>query len=899
MAAHLDPVKHAPPAVPFPVPPGRFWAKLHPREQPREWHPLVAHSADVAAVLHELLAPGTGLARRLAGALGQAELRPDQRARLLYLAVLHDMGKTNHGFQTKARPAGERGAWTVGQRGHVKLLLESMGVPSVRQLVMREVLPVLGADVKAASLLWAGAISHHGRPHLPALQPNRQALWQADGSGHDPIAEMRRLVRLARRWSGLDDAADGGLLPVSAGFTHLFAGVLMLADWIGSTRGAFDLTPWADDAPDRYWQEEALPRAADACARIGVVPRTRCVAVEFGGLPLLRAIFPTIFHENGHAPTDLQAYAATMKLPSPGARLLIESETGSGKTEAALTLYARLRATGLVDGLMFALPTRATASAMHRRVAAALEGMYAGPRRPTLALAVGGQQPRLETTEPLVAEPAQRWDEETAHGLESWASSHGKKHLAAEVVVGTLDQVLLAGLPVNHAHLRLAALSRHLLVVDELHSYDRYMTAVLTNLLALHTGTGGIALFMSATLAAATRREFAGGPEMDRAASEDLPYPTLALCQEPGSGWQDQELRATSRARHIRWSTLADAAVLDEAVAAAQAGARVLVLCNTVRRARELAAALAGAGHQSLLWSPPGSPHAPPYHSRYIQPDRLALDDAVRGRFSKESAAVTGGLILVSTQVTEQSLDVDFDLLITDLCPMDVLLQRIGRLHRHAERDEHRPPAFRAPQARVVAPDGGFAPLLKHRAIELGWGENRPYRNYADGELTLQAITRWPRVEIPRDNRLLVESVYHADAREPLWADGAWSEYLCSAETAERNRAWVGEQAVLKFEQTYTAAAEQYKDNERAIRTRLGDETLRIALIGPIRCWYSEPAAPVQWIDLPAWALPPDTEPLSPDAPLPLAADEDGYSSFVIGRRRYRYTPGGWEWRDG
>lgn len=891
----------APDASPFPVPDDRFWAKLDPRETPTRWHPLIAHSADVAAVLGRLLAPEAALSRRLGNTLGQPRLTEAQRAALVFLAAMHDMGKTGHGFQRKARPAGQQGNYSPSQRGHVQTLLSSVGESKALTTVIDDgILSRLSSDLDGVGWeLFLTTIAHHGRPWRPDADARNNSLWQANPTcGRDPLAEIQRLIDHARRWSGIEGHPGEPFAALTPEFTHLYAGALTLADWIGSTQSAFDFAPWADSEPDRYW-EQAQHLAAEACARIGAVPDTVSVAGE--GLPLLRRIFPMFAGEA--TPTQLQEYAATMPLPPEGARLLIESETGSGKTEAALTLFARLRAAGRVDGLMFALPTRATSSAMFDRVKSALDALYPSGSRPTLALAVGGQQPRTWSSEALIVEASQTWEDEAARRaeLERWATSSNKKFFAAEVVVGTLDQVLLAGLPIKHAHLRLAALSRHLLVVDEVHSYDRYMAEILSRVLDLHTSAGGMVLFMSATLSAAERRRFGGGPENTLADATKLPYPTLSVCINRDEGWRDQHLPVSAAPKRIAWSLIEEDATLRKAMAAAASGARVCILRNTVRRARETVTALREAGAGPLLWTPdPDQPGlTPAYHSRFTLPDRLYLDKAVHARFGKPFAAKPGGVILVSTQVVEQSLDVDFDLLITDLCPMDVLLQRVGRLHRHRERDLHRPEGYRSPRVCVVGPESAtFTTHLKRRSLEIGWGEKRPYGNYLDGELTIRAITADPEVEIPRDNRTLVEAVYHHDPRERYRDAEAWTEYLSCAEGREMTTDQHAKTSALDYRKTYAESATDFDNaREKHLRTRLGDEMVRIELDGPVRCWYARPEDPILSIDLPQWALPHDSGFSTPLTPVSVAADESG-TSFRLGGRIYRYTPGGLVWED-
>ncbi|MDQ3309320.1 MAG: CRISPR-associated endonuclease Cas3'', partial [Gemmatimonadota bacterium] len=572
------------------VPRDPFWAKLGKGDA--SYHPLLAHSADVAAVFRALLEPPGVFAARLAGAGGVRELRSSDRAALVYLVSLHDLGKANHGFQEMRYPRTQRRHWAAYD--HLDAVYGSLGNSTPLRRLLGELASVLHPDPEIAADLMLATIYHHGRPgplrtDRAMTEPKR--LWEPDAqTGRDPLAHIRRLASCARRWSGLDELPNGPepLLNTPA-FTHLYAGLLTLSDWIGSNEQIFKFAREADDEPDRYWTERAVPLAREVCARIGLVPRTQ--AVSLVGLPLLEALFPATFRRaghppTGHPPTGLQTRVATLPLPGPGARLLVESETGSGKTEAALALYARLRAENAVAGLMFALPTRATASAMYDRVLAALRGLYLAGEDPTIALAIGGEGPRTEADaaveQNLQADP-QRWDEEIGpelRGLRNWASERSKTFLAAEIVVGTLDQALLATLRVKHAHLRLAPLSRHLLVVDELHSYDRYMATVLARLLALHTQAGGIALFMSATLSDTERRRFSGATEPEPTLAEAIkrPYPLLSICGTPNAPWREIPIPASNPAgqvtiKRVRWQCEADeAAALGQAIRAARAG---------------------------------------------------------------------------------------------------------------------------------------------------------------------------------------------------------------------------------------------------------------------------------------------------------------------------------------
>jgi CRISPR-associated endonuclease/helicase Cas3 len=245
------------------------------------------------------------------------------------------------------------------------------------------------------------------------------------------------------------------------------------------------------------------------------------------------------------------------------------------------------------------------------------------------------------------------------------------------------------------------------------------------------------------------------------------------------------------------------------------------------------------------------------------------------------------GVILVTTQVAEQSLDVDFDLLVTDLCPVDVLLQRIGRLWRHPER--RRPPASTTAAALVIAPEDGFAAYLdtRMRAGPNGWGS--VYPDLGDLELTLRRVREEPGIEIPRDNRRLVESVYHEDARASLTGEG-WETYRIDREGKQFASVTHARQSTIRFAAPYSACARDFVlAAEARIRTRLGDDRVRVMLDAPQPCRYVDGA--VDFVDLPT------EEVMRAGAFGLIAASEAKAGSFTLGSLRLTYDDDGWAWR--
>lgn len=874
------------------VPSDQFWAKL--RNEERLWHPLVAHSADVAAVAGRLVAPDSVLFQRLVRSAG-GRTSPDRiRALLVLLAGLHDVGKANHGFQERRFVALRDRAFP--HQGHVRIVFESLTDPEFQEALES---PFRWADPDEGETLMnllAATIAHHGRPYDPADVASgaidMKRYWNSDpASGRAPLDEVRRLGGLAVEWSGIRAHGEGMRLPRSALFNHLVAGFVNLADWVGSTEQFFPLTPDPDLDPAQYWAL-AQQRADRACRDIGLMINRRVTSLAPS--TIYGQLFPGVFGpDTGNRPTPLQKILAERALPEGGSCLVVESDTGSGKTEAALTLYARLREAGLVGGLLFALPTRATASAMKERVAECVKHLYPDGA-PRVVLAIGGQSPTPGEAAAILQGAERTYPDGENQKRPDWASGHAKKFLAGEIVVGTIDQALLSVLAVKHANLRLSALSRHFIVVDEVHSHDRYMLETLRTLLRVHEESGGAALLMSATLSATALTflgEAEGVAEFDEAASR--PYPVISDRME-GGGWQDQALTSTGRMKEASWYLVDEAAGLEEAVQAARSGARVCLLRNTVRKARAAMRELLEGGASDVIWTPVPGQSPATYHSKFAQPDREVLDRAVLRDFGSTDRQAAGrpggaGLILIATQVVEQSLDVDFDLMITDLAPVDVLLQRMGRLHRHPRRNPSRPKGFTQPQLQVIAPKNGIDPTGRSgRAY--GWGS--VYQNLPVLELTRRIVGTVEHVQIPRDNRFLIESVYHPDRLE-LFTSDAWAKAM--EQTLGRRWAHVSlaKDAVLDFSRTYPDNASRYRE-ERSIRTRLGDDTIRVQVDPPARCWFADDCfAP--YVDLPVAILEREGMSLSDPVINGGETDAEGLTRYPLERSVLSYGPQGWE----
>ncbi|HMQ32554.1 MAG TPA: CRISPR-associated helicase Cas3', partial [Chloroflexaceae bacterium] len=531
--------------------------------------------------------------------------------------------------------------------------------------------------------------------------------------------------------------------------TIALTGFIVWCDWMGSNERDFPAAPQV--TPEQY-VAQARVRAAAALATHGL-HGTRPTPTY----PGFAALFPTPL-----PPRPLQVAIDGLLaegLERPGLTI-IEAPTGEGKTEAALALARRIAAAHTSDELFFALPTMATGNQMFLRLQRFYDQQYGreGAVRLThsqalvveddlrrrLALAPDGDRADPDGSSEAVA-------------LEWFVGP--KKAMLAPFGVGTVDQVELGGLNVRHYPLRLFGLAGKVVIIDEVHAYDAYMSTILDHTLTWLASLGCSTILLSATLPQERHRALAAaflaglGESAPAEVPGEMPYPLIARYS---AGPQHHESCAVFRGEQRFTLRLArqrtpseEAAYLLELV---HDGGAVARLCNRVDDAQALYAELIARG------VPPESRVL--LHARFPLHERQAREQRVEQLLGKATArSAAQPLIVVGTQVLEQSLDYDVDVMVSDFAPIDLLLQRAGRLHRH-DRAGRRPPRHEAPVLEVTLPEAEqgapdwrrWAPIYEPYILWRTWATLRATMGDGAREIVL-----------PRDYRPLIETVYAAE----------------------------------------------------------------------------------------------------------------------------------------
>jgi CRISPR-associated endonuclease/helicase Cas3 len=739
-----------------------IWAKtadssLQQPLQPLRYHPLLLHLIDVAAVVTEMWASIlTPAFRRL---LVNGTGLPDGACCnwLRFAAATHDLGKCTPAFQQK--------------NDSLARALEVAGILSGGQGRVGRFPP---HGLLGTSLLRAAFSTRFNMPRGPAFQ------WASIAGGHHGIFPTREQVRSTTpetdphsfgsgpwqllRDRILDQLIDllrptaperepGCVVAVPA------AGLVSVADWIASNQQFFPCAA-------QLGAEISFPPPPEYFARS--CERARRALGQLGWLSIPEPSSPSVFGAlfPGREPRQSQARIECLgKELKEASFILIEAPMGEGKTEAALLLADRLAAVAGQRGFYFGLPTQATSNQMFTRICSFLERRYGNTTAVPVILSHGHASLSPEFLNllergRLFSELSSVGDEPTEGVFASSWFVRSKRGLLAPFGVGTVDQALMASLITKHVFVRLFGLAGKVLVIDEVHAYDTYMSTLLERLLEWLGALQCSVVLLSATLPVARRNallqawvEGATGKPGTQIQIADQGYPRVSLARASGA-IESFALPVSERSRRllgVRW--LGREALVECVLSALAVGGCAAVVCNTVSEAQETYSDL-----RRILDQQPEAdrPELELLHSRFMLRDRQRIEQSVLERFGPGDSARPKKAILVATQIVEQSLDLDFDLMVSELAPVDLLLQRSGRLHRHPR--QSRPRLLADPGLWIIDPgcDEDGLPVFGRRNS----GIYQPYI------LLKSWVALRPRttIRIPDDVEELIEGTYGQNA---------------------------------------------------------------------------------------------------------------------------------------
>lgn len=744
-----------------------LWAKLPKKEaSARTFHPLICHMLDVAVVAREMwrsLLPEAAR-RRVIESLQLPEREAE--AWITYIAALHDLGKASPAFQLRKEAKNLFKIYEgLGKPSHI----EAKDCPHGR-VTARELPEILvkefGMSSDTANRISVIIGGHHG-----TFPTSHELLNRCPDDGVGVSAKWRR-VRLELALA-LKDVLSVPQDPIPQDCDHaaamFIAGLVSVADWIGSS----DFFPYLVE------DFEALPATALADYLRVAESRAQQALARLGWMswsqPSDKLSFKQLF-DFIPTPRPLQQAAIEIadQLTSPGI-VIVEAPMGEGKTEAALYLADRWGIAPGPRGCYVALPTQATSNQMFTRVRSFLAARYPADKvnfqllHGHAALSSEFQILRENGNKTFDPEAVYSDDECGTHGINVVAAewfTHRKRGLLAPFGVGTVDQALLAVLQTRHVFVRLFGLAHKVIIVDEVHAYDAYMSKLLERLLEWLAALGSPVVLLSATLPNDKRiallKAYLRGINRELSAGEapqlNADYPRISWASADRQGAQTIEVSDRIRRRlKIEW--IDDAKPLGQRLQDALAdGGCAAVICNTVNRAQQTYQEL-----QSYF----AAEELDLFHARFLFKDRNQREKQALADFGKagEKIKFDDGeertverpwrKVLVATQVIEQSLDLDFDLMVTDCAPVDLILQRSGRLHRHDRpHDCPRPPKLTSPTLWIRQPESVESEVPKFdRGTEAVYAAHVLLRSWL-------ALHTKDEINIPGEIETLIESVY-------------------------------------------------------------------------------------------------------------------------------------------
>lgn len=758
----------------------RLWAKSNPYKQ------LLAHMLDTGyCAIAFLSAPSSCSA--LSFLADQWHCAAEEAlAFSAYLAALHDIGKATPQFQRQNEPWFEEmksaGMGDLFSSQHIEKIEHEYFSARILERIWDE-----EEQIDMLYEPYARILSlHHQRKEKSSNHPELHESWSEMQDALE--AEVRKTFNPPDRLPR-PDCMDAVCI--------FLTGLVILCDWVASSGDPFDKYPEVDEHvpyPGRENAEQALKQ----------------YGLTGGDLPPAVQGFSSMWPEI-LKPRDIQSLSARLDASAP--LTIIEAPMGEGKTEAALYLAERMRAAWGKRGIYVALPTQATSNQMHSRTEKMLKHIQAGHARLLHGTAFLQREASIQSVD---APEAERWFSSLRMGL------------LDENGVGTVDQAMAGVLVSRFSVLRLLGLTNKVLIVDELHAYDAYMSEIIQSLLRWCRVLRIPVILLSATLQNSQRQAYLSC----FANAEPLPTPSASyplITQVDGAGHLSEIKAQAAMTSEYTFQPIRFgedcAAIAHHAVMRIKNGGCLCVLVNTVKKAQDV--------YRALLEIKDGDTQTLLLHARFPMGRRMEIEEECLRKFGKgnDSQRPTKA-ILVATQVAEQSLDLDFDGMVTELAPIDLLLQRAGRVHRH--RGRIRPTGMEKPVIQVILPAENINSDLndRYRLNELIY---YPFLLNNTERLIENGIS----VQVPADVRSVIAKVYERVTPENMrvWQEMAFNQQLMKSKAKVNAFTTPNEDYFFLDESDSTfldmSTDDGFEPTARA-STRLGDPTVRIAFSTPL-----------------------------------------------------------------
>lgn len=673
----------------------------------------------------------------------------------VFLALVHDIGKSAAFFQRLiankvpdyrdlAIDTGDFDAVDTSRTRHNKAsdyILTLFGVPDS---------------------LAALAGGHHGKPFtadsLKDIKNYKSNIYGCyDPKKYQEIWE--EILDAALTITGYSSVSE--LPAVNMETQMILEGLLIMADWLASNSYYFPLI----DVHDGLSSDRFKKRLDAAIKKIHLPDPWMSTIISMD---------EEVFEERfGFSPNILQKRIMEIisDTDDPGL-YIIEAQMGTGKTEAALAAADTLMTKKNYGGVFFGLPTQATANGLFHRFKdwAEKEAEEGGSTLSVLlAHSKARQNPDFRN---MVCGSGKIDDLETGNAgmqdgrnnssliVERWLSGR-KLSMLPDMVIGTIDQILIACLRQKHIMLRHLGMASKIVILDEIHSYDAYTNQFLERVLVWLASYHCPVVLLSATLSYEKRKSLVAAylqgisaankkpqVELDR----NISYPSITWTDGMDVHSESFDLKGQEKSIKIRKTEKEELSEVFEQIMKEKGP--VGIIFNTVKQCQRMA---------EKLKSEYPDKHIIVFHARFTDTDRARIEQEVLQRLSKNSApGLRNNVVVVGTQVLEQSLDIDFDIMVTELAPIDLLLQRMGRLYRH-----NRPGRNSIPVCYVVNTQADKNPSAK---IYGEWLLYRTWKELPD------------KIAIPDDIPWLIEKVYM-----PLNQEKMSSAEMAMAEKAEND----------------------------------------------------------------------------------------------------------------